>query len=51
LSFGLQRAIEAWSPAGNDDSFDAVVGLMGMIEICLGQRKAIAQDNESVLRV
>ena len=36
-------------PVGKDDAFDAVVGLFGMLMVCLGQR-ATGIPNDSAIR-
>jgi hypothetical protein len=36
-------------PQGKDDAFNAVVGLFGMLQVCLGQR-APSEPDEPVIR-
>jgi hypothetical protein len=36
----LHGAIKAGFPNGGDDAFDAVVGLFGMLQVCIGQRES-----------
>ena len=44
----LKRAIEAGFPDGEDDAFDATVGLFGMLEVLLNKRQSGEPDEESV---
>ena len=44
----LKDAIEAGFPKGKDDSFDAVVGLFGILQICLRERVLHEPDNKTV---
>jgi hypothetical protein len=48
LDYELRKQIEDGFPQG-DDAFDAVVGLLGMLHVCLGQR-ATGEPNEAVIR-
>lgn len=36
----LHGAIKAGFPNGGDDAFDAVVGIFGMLQVCIGQRES-----------
>ncbi len=49
LDDSLRKSIQDGFPLGNDDAFDAVVGLFGMLQVCLGQR-ATGEPNEPVIR-
>ena len=44
----LEDAIEQGFPAGEDDAFDAVVGLFGMLQVCLGERASGDPQDEAV---
>lgn len=44
----LTGDIQSGFPQG-DDAFDAVVGLFGMLQVCLGQR-ALGEPDESIIR-
>jgi hypothetical protein len=35
---GLRKELRNGFPAGDDDAFDAVIGLFGMLRVCIGQR-------------
>ncbi len=48
LENDLTKAIEGGFPDG-DDSFDGVVGLFGMLQVCLGQRSP-GEPNDRVIR-
>jgi hypothetical protein len=43
------REIQGGFPQGKDDAFDAVAGLFGMLQVCLGQG-APGEPDESVIR-
>jgi len=45
----LETAIRAGFPSGEDDAFDAVVGLFGMLQVCLGQR-ASGEPEDAIIR-
>lgn len=45
----LRTAIETGFPDGEDDAFDAVVGLFGMLQVCKGQRSS-GEPNERLIR-
>jgi len=45
----LESAIMAGFPIGTDDAFDAVVGLFGMLQMCLAQR-ATGEPQEEMIR-
>jgi hypothetical protein len=47
----LRTAIEAGFPEGEDDAFDAVVGLFGMLQICLGPRTSGEPDDETIREI
>ena len=47
----LKTAIEAGFPDGEDDAFDAVIGLFGMIQLCLGLRDSEEPDDESIREI
>ena len=47
LEDGLRNEIQGGFPQG-DDAFDAVVGLFGMLQVCLGQREP-GEPNESII--
>jgi hypothetical protein len=49
LEDGLRKEIQGGFPHGEDDAFDAVVGLFGMLQVCLGQREP-GEPNEAVVR-
>jgi hypothetical protein len=44
----LKTAIEAGFPNGKDDAFDAVVGLFGMLKVCLGERGSGEPDDRPI---
>jgi len=44
----LKNAIDAGFPKGKDDAFDAVVGLFGILQICLGERRLYEPDDKTV---
>jgi len=46
---GLHEGIQNGFPHGEDDAFDAVVGLFGMLQVALGQR-APGEPNEPIIR-
>jgi hypothetical protein len=48
LEDGLKREIQVGFPQG-DDAFDAVVGLFGMLKVCLGER-ATGEPDECIIR-
>ena len=48
LEDGLRKEIHGGFPQG-DDAFDAVVGLFGMLQVCLGER-ATGEPDEPVIR-
>jgi hypothetical protein len=48
LDPSLQSTIDAGFPDGKDDAFDAVVGLFGMLQICLGQRGPGESQDEMI---
>lgn len=41
----LRKQIEEGFPRGKDDAFDAVVGLFGTLQVCLGQRATGEPDD------
>jgi len=45
----LEIAIRTGFKVGDDDAFDAVVGLFGMLKVCLGQRST-GEPNDPVIR-
>ena len=45
---GLRREMRDGFPTGDDDAFDAVVGLFGMLQICLGLRDSGEPDDETI---
>jgi hypothetical protein len=47
----LKDAIEDGFPIGRDDAFDAVVGLFGMLQICLGQRDSGEPDDKTIREI
>lgn len=47
----LENAIEAGFPTGEDDAFDAVVGLFGMLQVCLEQRATGEPDDKTVREI
>jgi hypothetical protein len=47
----LRREIQDGFPQGEDDAFDAVVGLFGMLQVCLGQRKPGEPDEREVREI
>ena len=47
----LRKQIEDGFPQGKDDAFDAVVGLFGMLQVCLGQRATGEPDNREVREI
>jgi len=47
----LKRAIEAGFTDGEDDAFDATVGLFGMLEVLLNRRKSGEPNDESVRKL
>ena len=49
LEDGLRKEIHDGFPQREKDAFDAVVGLFGMIQVCLGQR-APGEPDESAIR-
>lgn len=44
----LEDAIEAGFPIGKDDAFDAVVGLFGMLQVCLDERDVYEPEDETI---
>jgi hypothetical protein len=40
LDDGVSKEIRGGFPHGEDDAFDAIVGLFGMFQVCLGQRSS-----------
>jgi hypothetical protein len=46
LKDGIREEIQGGFPDGEDDAFDAVVGLFGMLQVCLRQR----EPSERVIR-
>jgi hypothetical protein len=38
-------------PDGGDDAFDAVIGLFGMLQVCLGLRDSGEPDDESIREI
>lgn len=46
---GLRKEILGGFPHGQDDAFDAIVGLFGMLKVCLGQHSP-GMPNERVIR-
>jgi len=49
LENNLRKEIHDGFPQGEDDAFDAVVGLFGMLQVCLGQRLP-GEPNEQEIR-
>jgi hypothetical protein len=47
----LVKAIEAGFPDGEDDAFDAVVGLFGMLQVVLGRHPSGEPNDETVREV
>jgi hypothetical protein len=45
----LETAIKTGFPEGQDDAFDAVVRLFGMLQVCIGQR-TVGEPNERPIR-
>ena len=43
----LEDAIDSGFPKGKDDAFDAVVGLFGILQICLGERRVYEPDDRN----
>lgn len=50
LEDGLRREIHGGFPQG-DDAFDAVVGLFGMLQACLGQRGSGEPDDRAIREI
>ena len=48
---GLRKEIRDGFPQGKDDAFDAVVGLFGILNVCLGQRDSGEPDDYRIRRV
>jgi hypothetical protein len=48
---GLENAIREGFPKGKDDALDAVVGLFGLLQICLGERALYEPDDGKVREV
>jgi hypothetical protein len=44
----LREDIEGGFPRGKDDAFDAVVGLFGMLHVCLGERATGEPDDREI---
>lgn len=51
LDLKLKLAIEAGFPDGEDDAFDATVGLFGMLEVLLNRRKLDEPQQDTVRKV
>lgn len=47
----LCSSIKAGFPDGKDDAFDAVVGLFGMLQICLGLRNSGETDDKTLREI
>ena len=47
---GLKKEIQGGFPHG-DDAFDAVVGLFGMLKVCLGQREPGEPDDRAIREI
>lgn len=47
----LSEDIKNGFPQGEDDAFDAAVGLFGMLQVCLGERAPGEPDNEEVREI
>jgi 5-methylcytosine-specific restriction endonuclease McrA len=47
----LRDAIEAGFPDGEDDAFDAAVGLFGMLQVCLCERDSGEPEDETIRNV
>jgi len=47
----LRREIQDGFPQGEDDAFDAVVGLLGMLQVCIGQREPGEPDEREVKEI
>lgn len=47
----LENTIKAGFPIGTDDAFDAVVGLFGMLQICLGERDVYEPEDETIREI
>jgi hypothetical protein len=45
---GLRKEMRDGFLTGDDDAFDAVVGLFGMLQICLGQRDSGEPDDKTI---
>ncbi len=50
LEDGLRKEIRGGFPQG-DDAFDAVVGLFGMLHVCLGQREPGEPDDREIREI
>jgi hypothetical protein len=50
LEDGLRREIHNGFSQG-DDAFDAVVGLFGMLQVCLGQREPGEPDDRAIREI
>jgi hypothetical protein len=48
---GLKKEIQGGFPHGEDDAFDAVVGLVGMLLVCLGERSPVEPDERIIRQV
>ena len=48
LEGALRNAIEEGFPLGGDDAFDSVVGLLGMLQVTLGQRATGEPDSRAI---
>ena len=47
---GLRKEIQGGFPQG-DDAFDAVIGLFGMLQVCLGQRSPGEPDDRAIREI
>jgi len=51
LGPGLREEINEGFPQGKDDAFDAVVGLFGMLKVCLGHRPTGEPQDEEIRNI
>jgi len=47
----LENTIKTGFPIGKDDAFDAVVGLFGLLQICLGERVLYEPDGKTIREI
>lgn len=48
---GLRKEMQDGFLTGDDDAFDAVVGLFGMLKVCLGQRPTGEPEDETIREI